>query len=250
MVAVLEKEVSALDEIRSSLESLFSLVSSDVEISKVYEKLAQLEGKSLAEVLNYPTIICQKLDLAQELQKQALSYHDIVDLYIEQGDKAKANNDDKLTFEIEHRAIDSLREARQSSARCIRTLNEIINKYWNYLTLESQATFRNWANSLLENPREWAKEYQVKEGSEELRLAYLDFIAAIIKADDSNKSKPKLSKTKIDRKVEPEDNLRAYLQPVKVDVAALKGILQKPDREPVSIEQMDEAILQNGGQLA
>jgi hypothetical protein len=26
--------------------------------------------------------------------------------------------------------------------------------------------------------------------------------------------------------------------------------LQKPDREPVSIEQMDEAILQNGGQLA
>jgi AbrB family looped-hinge helix DNA binding protein len=38
---------------------------------------------------------------------------------------------------------------------------------------------------------------------------------------------------------------RIYLQPVKVDVETLKGILHKPDTEPVSVEQMDDAILQN-----
>ncbi|GAB4210402.1 MAG: hypothetical protein Fur006_70840 [Coleofasciculaceae cyanobacterium] len=39
---------------------------------------------------------------------------------------------------------------------------------------------------------------------------------------------------------------RVYLQPVKVDrvdVETLKGILHKPDRKPISVEQMDEAIL-------
>ena len=38
---------------------------------------------------------------------------------------------------------------------------------------------------------------------------------------------------------------KVYLQPVKVDVETLKGILHNPDREPVSVEQMDDAIFQN-----
>lgn len=45
---------------------------------------------------------------------------------------------------------------------------------------------------------------------------------------------------------------RVYLQPVKIDrvnIESLKGILHKPDRKAISVEQMDEAILQNVGQL-
>ena len=42
---------------------------------------------------------------------------------------------------------------------------------------------------------------------------------------------------------------RVYVQPVKIEIEKLKGILHKPDRKPVSVEQMDEAILYNGGQM-
>jgi len=42
---------------------------------------------------------------------------------------------------------------------------------------------------------------------------------------------------------------KVYMQPVKVNVETLKGILYKPERKAVSIEEMEEAILKNGGQM-
>ncbi|MEW6495020.1 MAG: hypothetical protein AB1589_21250 [Cyanobacteriota bacterium] len=205
MVAVLEREVSVLDasridEIRSSLEGCFSQVSTDTQVLEVYAELAQLEGKNLAEVLSYPKIISQKLSLASEFQKQASSYHDIVDFYIEQLTQAKSHDDNELASEMTQKGIETLQKARQAKTRGLEVLTELIDNYWNYLTVESQAKFKDWAKSLLENAREWAKEYQVKEGSEELRLAYLDFIAAIITADDLNSSKPKLRTANIEQK--------------------------------------------------
>lgn len=200
MVAVLDREVSALDEIRSSWESVFSQVSSDAQALEIYTELAQLEGKSLAEVLSYPTIISQKLILASEFQQQASSYHDIVNFYLEQETK----DDEKLAYEMRQKGIYNLQKARKSRTKCIEILTEIINNYWNYLTLEAQDKFKNWGKILLEKSRDWAKEYQVKEGSEELRLAYLDFIAAIIKADDLNRAKPKLRKFTVEPKIEEE----------------------------------------------
>ena len=209
MVAVPEREVSVLDasridEIRSSLEGCFSQVSTDTQDLEVYTELAQLEGKNLAEVLSYPKIISQKLSLASEFQKQSLSYHDIVDFYIDQGAKAKRHNDNDLTSEMNQKGIETLQKARQASTRCLEILTEVINNYWNYLIVESQVEFKDWAKSLLEKTREWAKEYEVKEGSEALRLAYLDFIAAIIKADDLNSSKPKLRTAKVEQQSEEE----------------------------------------------
>ena len=209
MVAVPEREVSVLDasridEIRSSLEGCFSQVSTDTQVLEVYTELAQLEGKNLAEVLSYPKIISEKLSLASGFQKKALSYHDTVDFYIEPGAKAKRHNDNDLTSEMTQKAIETLQKARQASTRGLEILTEVINNYWNYLTVESQAEFKDWAKSLLEKPKDWAKEYQVKEGSEALRLAYLDFIAAIIKADDLNSSKPKLQTVKVEQKSEEE----------------------------------------------
>ncbi len=209
MVAVLEREVSVLDasridEIRSSLEGCFSQVSTDTQVLEVYTELAQLEGKNLAEVLSYPKIISQKLSLASEFQKQASSYHDIVDFYIEQLTQVKRHDDNDLTSEMTQKGIETLQKARQASTRCLEITTEVINDYWNYLTVESQEDFKEWAKSLLEKTREWAKEYKVKEGSEALRLAYLDFIAAIIKADDLNSSKPKLRTAKVEQKSEEE----------------------------------------------
>lgn len=208
MIAVLEREVSAfdasrIDEIRSSLESCFIEISSDAQALEVYKELAQLEGKNITEVLIYPKIIAQKLTLASEFQKQASSYHDIVDIYLEQLEQNANANDDELTL-IKQKAIENIQNARLSRTRCLTVLTEVINEYWNYLTIESQTEFKHWAKSLLEKTREWAKEYSVKEGSEELRLAYLDFIAAIIKADELNSSKPKLRKAKVEQKPEKE----------------------------------------------
>lgn len=207
MVTVLEREVSVLDasridEIRSSLEGCFSQVSTDTQVLEVYTELAQLEGKNLAEVLSYPKIISQKLSVASDFQKQASAYHDIVDFYIEQLAQAKRHANNNLSSEMAQNGIKTLQKARQASTRSLEVLTEVINNYWNYLTVESQTEFKDWAKRLLEKTREWAKEYQVKEGSEELRLAYLDFIAAIIKADDLNSSKPKLRTAKLEQKSE------------------------------------------------
>lgn len=40
---------------------------------------------------------------------------------------------------------------------------------------------------------------------------------------------------------------KVYIQPLNVHVEELSGILYKPDREVISIEQMNEAIEQSGG---
>lgn len=40
------------------------------------------------------------------------------------------------------------------------------------------------------------------------------------------------------------ENGRVYVQPVDVDVRSLSGLLYKPDRKSVSLEEMDEAIAQ------
>ncbi len=40
------------------------------------------------------------------------------------------------------------------------------------------------------------------------------------------------------------ENGRVYVQPVDVDVRSLSGLLYKPDRQSVSLEEMDEAIAQ------
>lgn len=47
-----------------------------------------------------------------------------------------------------------------------------------------------------------------------------------------------------------EDNGRVYVQPINVDVEELSGILHKPKRKAVSVEQMNEAIQQRGGSLS
>lgn len=44
-----------------------------------------------------------------------------------------------------------------------------------------------------------------------------------------------------------EKSGRVYVQPVNIDVEELSGILHKPGRVPVSVEQMNEAIQQRGG---
>ncbi|MCP2732692.1 AbrB/MazE/SpoVT family DNA-binding domain-containing protein [Limnofasciculus baicalensis] len=43
---------------------------------------------------------------------------------------------------------------------------------------------------------------------------------------------------------------RVYIQPLHIQVEELSGILHKPNRKPVSIEEMNEAIEQNGGSLS
>lgn len=40
---------------------------------------------------------------------------------------------------------------------------------------------------------------------------------------------------------------KVYIQPLNVQVEELSGILHKPEREVISIEQMNEAIEQSGG---
>lgn len=40
------------------------------------------------------------------------------------------------------------------------------------------------------------------------------------------------------------ENGRIYVQPTDVDVRSLSGLLYKPDRKPVSLEEMDAAIAQ------
>jgi antitoxin PrlF len=40
------------------------------------------------------------------------------------------------------------------------------------------------------------------------------------------------------------ENGRVYVQPVDVDVRSLSGLLYKPDRQSVSLEEMDDAIAQ------
>ncbi|MEB3180289.1 MAG: AbrB/MazE/SpoVT family DNA-binding domain-containing protein [Nostocaceae cyanobacterium] len=42
---------------------------------------------------------------------------------------------------------------------------------------------------------------------------------------------------------------KVYMQPVKVNVETLKAILYKSERKAVSIEEMEEAILKNSGQM-
>ena len=41
---------------------------------------------------------------------------------------------------------------------------------------------------------------------------------------------------------------KVYLQPAKIDVRELSGILYKPDREPVSIDEMNAAIAECAGE--
>jgi len=43
---------------------------------------------------------------------------------------------------------------------------------------------------------------------------------------------------------------KVYIQPLNIQVEELSGILHKPGREPVSIEEMNEAIEQSGGSLS
>lgn len=40
------------------------------------------------------------------------------------------------------------------------------------------------------------------------------------------------------------ENGRVYVQPADVDVRSLSGLLYKPDRKPISLEEMDAAIAQ------
>lgn len=40
------------------------------------------------------------------------------------------------------------------------------------------------------------------------------------------------------------ENGRIYVQPTDVDVRSLSGLLYKPERKPVSLEEMDAAIAQ------
>ena len=42
---------------------------------------------------------------------------------------------------------------------------------------------------------------------------------------------------------------RVYVQPINVEVESLKGILHRPDRALVSIEQMDQAILNSAVEI-
>jgi antitoxin PrlF len=41
------------------------------------------------------------------------------------------------------------------------------------------------------------------------------------------------------------ENGRVYVQPADVDVRSLSGLLYKPGRKPVSLEEMDAAIVQS-----
>lgn len=43
---------------------------------------------------------------------------------------------------------------------------------------------------------------------------------------------------------------RVYIQPLHIQVEELSGILHQPNRKPVSIEEMNEAIEQSGGSLS
>ncbi len=47
-----------------------------------------------------------------------------------------------------------------------------------------------------------------------------------------------------------ESDGKVYIQPLNIQVEELSGILHKPGREPVSIEEMNEAIEQSGGSLS
>jgi antitoxin PrlF len=46
-----------------------------------------------------------------------------------------------------------------------------------------------------------------------------------------------------------ESNGRVYIQPLNIDVEELSGILYKPGRKVVSIEEMNQTIEQCGGSL-
>ncbi|MER3435996.1 MAG: AbrB family transcriptional regulator [Leptolyngbya sp. ERB_1_1] len=41
---------------------------------------------------------------------------------------------------------------------------------------------------------------------------------------------------------------KVYVQPAAIDVRELSGLLYQPDREPVSLEEMDAAIAQCAGE--
>jgi antitoxin PrlF len=48
--------------------------------------------------------------------------------------------------------------------------------------------------------------------------------------------------------IEPDG--KVYIQPLNIEVEELSGILHKPERKPVSIDQMNEAIEQCAGNLS
>ncbi|MBD2078335.1 AbrB family transcriptional regulator [Leptolyngbya sp. FACHB-17] len=43
---------------------------------------------------------------------------------------------------------------------------------------------------------------------------------------------------------------KVYVQPAAIDVRELSGILYQPNREPVSLEEMDAAIAEGAGESA
>lgn len=44
------------------------------------------------------------------------------------------------------------------------------------------------------------------------------------------------------------DDGKVYVQPASIDVSELSGILYEPNREPVSVEEMDAAIAECAGE--
>jgi hypothetical protein len=203
-------ELKKLEEIKRVLEDSYRAASSNEYIVKRLEQIAEVEGETLDEAWKNIALINYKVRLTSDYQE--LFNHWIQRAEID-GQEAKQilaspldnQNKQQLASEIVEESINDLMQAWTARGKKFEIYTEIVNRFWNYLPLEVQNLFEEWAKELVVEEPKLVQDNQnprLRLVEEETLKSILNFTDAVFENYQSNLSKLKLEVLGTERRID------------------------------------------------